>query len=251
MSDSTVTTSGARWQTAHVSDIIRQTPTIKSFFFDLPDPMTFVAGQHVDVRLTAPDGYSAVRSYSIASAPESHERIELAIEVLQNGEVSPFFHETVQVSDAIDLRGPLGGHFIWSSSYGGPLLLVGGGSGLVPLLSMLRHRKSIDSGVPALLLLSARTWDDIPFRDELLELDRNGDGFQLVLTLTRERRHRPDDYDRRVDSDMMGEVLQRLPAAPKFTYACGSNMFVDTAIDAIIAAGIPKEADIRTERYGA
>ena len=242
--------SGARWQTASVYAITPRTPKIKSFLFNLADPITFMAGQHVDVRLTAPNGYNAVRSYSIASAPESEQRIELAIELLENGEVSPFFHGTVQVGDAIEMRGPLGGHFIWDASCGGPLLLIGGGSGLVPLLSILRHRKSIHNGVPAILVLSARTWDDVPFRDELLEMDGAKDGFQLVLTLTQDTRRRLTDYQRRIDSDMMREVLGRLPSAPSLAYACGTNKFVDTAVDAAIDAGVPKKADIRTERYG-
>jgi len=220
--------SGARWQTASVYAITPRTPKIKSFLFNLADPITFMAGQHVDVRLTAPNGYNAVRSYSIASAPESEQRIELAIE----------------------MRGPLGGHFIWDASCGGPLLLIGGGSGLVPLLSILRHRKSIHNGVPAILVLSARTWDDVPFRDELLEMDGAKDGFQLVLTLTQDTRRRLTDYQRRIDSDMMREVLGRLPSAPSLAYACGTNKFVDTAVDAAIDAGVPKKADIRTERYG-
>jgi len=235
---------------ASVSAITPQTPKIKSFFFDLPDPITFMPGQHVDVRLTAPDGYNAVRSYSIASAPEYNRRIELAIELLENGEVSPFFHTTVEVGDTIDLRGPLGGHFVWGPGCGGPLLLIGGGSGLVPLLSILRHRKAIHNAVQAVLVLSARTWDDIPFREELLEMDGAHDGFKLVLTLTRDMRRRPDDYQRRVDSAMMEEVLRLLPSPPVLTYACGTNKFVDTAVDAAIAAGVPEGADIRTERYG-
>jgi ferredoxin-NADP reductase len=242
--------SAAQWQFASVSSIAEQTPKIKSFIFDLVDPMAFMAGQHVDVRLTAPDGYTAERSYSIASAPKDKTNIELAIELLESGEVSPFFHDTVRVGDAIELRGPLGGHFIWGPACPGPLLLIGGGSGLVPLLSILRHRKSIGSNVPTLLLLSARTWDDIPFRDELLQMDGSMDGFHLVLALTRDVRGRPTDYQRHVDRDMMHEVLQRLPASPALAYACGTNTFVDVAIDAAVAAGLPENADIRAERYG-
>ena len=235
---------------ASVQRITQQTAKIKSFFLDLTVPMTFIAGQHIDVRLTAADGYQAVRSYSIASAPESRERIEIAIELLENGEVSPFFHDTVRPGDNIEVRGPLGGHFIWGPSCGGPLLMLGGGSGLVPLLSILRHRKSTRSTDPATLLLSAQTWDDIPFREELLEMDRDHDGFQLVLTLTRDAPRRTQDFQRRVDTAMMAEVLQRMPSAPSLIYACGTNKFVDAAVDAAINAGLPKAAEIRTERYG-
>src|SRR5215472_10554512 len=129
-----------RWQTAVVKDIITRTPRIKSFILLPSRPFKFVAGQHVDVRLTAPDGYRATRAYSIASAPEDSPQIELAIERLEDGEVSPYFHEVVEIGDSIEFRRPLGGHFIWSKIDGGPLLLIGGGSGLVPLMAIIRHR---------------------------------------------------------------------------------------------------------------
>jgi hypothetical protein len=128
------------WQQATIVGIASDTPRVKSFLFTTPAPLAFRAGQHVDVRLTAPDGYQAERSYSIASAPERTDGIELAIERLDDGEVSPFFHEVAEIGDAIELRGPIGGHFVWSVEDGGPLLLLGGGSGVVPLMSMLRHR---------------------------------------------------------------------------------------------------------------
>ncbi len=245
-----VLTPAVRWQTAVVTEIVTRTPTIKSFFFALSQPFVFRAGQHVDVRLTAPDGYRAMRSYSIASAPEDPGRIELAIELLENGEVSEFFHEVVAVGDSIDLRGPLGGYFIWSAADGGPLVLVGGGSGVVPLMAMLRHRRAVKADVPAVLLFSARTWDNVLYRDELFELERHQDGFTLVLTLTRERPRRAGDYDRRVDAAMMADVLARLPSVPKHVYVCGSNAFVDSAADGAVAAGI-SAPDVRTERYGA
>src|SRR4051794_24443386 len=147
------------WQTATITKIEHRTPTVSSFWFKPEKPFGFVAGQHVDVRLTAPDGYRAQRSYSIGSAPEHNDLIELAIERLPRGEVSPFFHEVAEVGDDIELRGPLGGYFIWSVTDSGPLLLVGGASGVVPLLSMIRHRALQGSSVPTLLLFSARTWD--------------------------------------------------------------------------------------------
>ncbi|RUW71226.1 FAD-binding oxidoreductase, partial [Mesorhizobium sp. M1E.F.Ca.ET.063.01.1.1] len=129
------------WQTATISRIEKRTPRVTSFWFQPSRPFTHLAGQHVDVRLTAPDGYQARRSYSIASAPEAGAGIELAIERLDDGEVSPFFHDVAAVGDEIELRGPLGGHFIWEASDGGPVLLVGGGSGVVPLMAMVRHRR--------------------------------------------------------------------------------------------------------------
>lgn len=237
------------WQSATVTGIRPQTPTIKSFFFTLAQPFAFQAGQHVDVRLTAPDGYRAQRSYSIASAPADAPRIELAIELLADGEVSPFFHEVVAVGDAIELRGPLGGYFIWPSAPAGPLLLIGGGSGLVPLMAMIRHRRSVAAAVPVTLLLSARTWNDVLYRDELLELAARDDGFTLLLTLTREPPRRPGDYGRRIDAAMMAEVTARLPAAPAIVFVCGANAFVDAAADGAVAAGVPA-ANVRTERYG-
>ena len=238
------------WQTAVVTEITPQTPRIKSFFFRLSRPFVFQGGQHVDVRLTAPDGYRAMRSYSIASAPGDSARIELAIEYLENGEVSQFFHEVVAVGDEIELRGPLGGYFIWKTSDGGPLLLVGGGSGLVPLMSMIRHRASAGSGVPVVLLLSARNVNDVLYRDELFALAAKQDGFDVILTLTREQPQRPGDYGRRIDAAMMAEVLARMPSAPAQVFVCGTNPFVDAAADGAVAARVPASR-IRTERYGA
>jgi ferredoxin-NADP reductase len=134
-----------KWQNAKVVEIIQRTPRIKSFFLALSKPFDFLAGQHVDLRLTAADGYRAMRSYSIAPAPGERRTIELAIDLLDNGEVSPFFHEVVAIGDEIELRGPLGGYFVWAPSDGGPLLMVGGGSGLVPLMSMVRDRHASKS----------------------------------------------------------------------------------------------------------
>jgi len=238
------------WQAAVVKDIIPRTARIKSFILAPSRPFKFLAGQHVNVQLTAPDGYRAMRSYSIASSPENPSQIELAIEHLGNGEVSPFFHEVVEVGDEIEIQGPLGGHFVWSKLDGGPLLLVGGGSGLVPLMSIIRHREAVARDVVIILLLSARDWDDVLYRDELLALDERRNGFTLVLTLTRELPKRDVDYGRRVDTAMMAEVLRRLPGAPRHVFACGTNSFVSAAVDGAVAAGTPASI-IRTERYGA
>ncbi len=240
---------GLRWQQAKITAIVPDTPRIKSFFFELSRPFAFRAGQHVDVRLTAPDGYQAERSYSIASAPETAGGLELAIERLDDGEVSPFFHNVAAVGDDIELRGPIGGHFVWEAADGGPILLLGGGSGVVPLMSMIRHRASQNSGVPALLLVSARTFDEILFRYELLALEGRGDGFELALALTREPAKRSRDYARRVDTLILAELLARLPQAPKHVFVCGSNPFVEAAADATIMSGVAPNL-IRTERYG-
>ncbi|RVD68863.1 MAG: oxidoreductase [Mesorhizobium sp.] len=237
------------WQTARIVRIEKRTPRVTSFFFKLSRPFLHLAGQHVDVRLTAPDGYQARRSYSIASAPESAGTIELAIERLEDGEVSPFFHEVAAVGDEIELRGPLGGHFIWSAGDGGPILLVGGGSGVVPLMAMVRHRSVRKSAAPVALVFSARVWDEVIFRDELIGLDDRRDGFDLVLTLTREPAQRASDYSRRIDAAMMVQAMERLPKPPILAFVCGSNAFVSAAAQALIDADVPAGL-IRTERYG-
>ena len=239
----------ANWQTATVVAIDPQTPRIKSFFLKPQTPFHFRAGQHVDLRLTAENGYTAMRSYSIGSSPSDNRQIELSIERLDDGEVSPFFHNVVAIGDEVEVRGPLGGHFTWSSTDGGPLLLVGGGSGVVPLMSMIRHQQDSAPTVPLVLLLSARTWDNILYRDQLLEMDRLSRGFNLALALTRESPKRNGDFGRRVDNAMVAEILQRLPAPPKLVYVCGSNPFVNVATDGIISCNVPAK-NIRTERYG-
>jgi ferredoxin-NADP reductase len=238
-----------QWQQATITAVATQTPRIKSFFLRLPQPFTFVAGQHVDVRLTAPDGYQAQRSYSIASAPESTGDLELVIERLDNGEVSPFFHEVAAVGDAIELRGPIGGYFQWTPDAADPVVLVGGGSGVVPLMSMIRHRAARRALVPMVLLLSVRSWEDMAFREDLLQLASRDDGFHFEIATTRSLPQRPGDYHRRVDAAMMAQVLQHLPATPATVYVCGSDPFVEAAAQALIASAVSADV-IRTERYG-
>ena len=201
------------------------------------------------MRLTAPDGYTAQRSYSIASAPEAGDEVELAIERLDDGEVSPFFHEVAAVGDEIEMKGPLGGHFVWTAGQPGPVVLIGGGSGVVPLMSMVRHRAAAGSKTPVALLYSSRVWDEVIFRDELLGLDDRRDGFDLTLTLTREPPKRDKDFGRRIDAGDDAEVLAKLPEPPALAYVCGANAFVTAAADALIAAGVAPER-IKTERYG-
>jgi glycine betaine catabolism B len=176
------------WQSATIRRIEKLSPRVKSFFFRLAAPIKFVSGQHVLLRLTAPDGYRAQRSYSIASVPGAlgTEELELTIERLDDGEVSPFMHDAAQVGDEIELGGPIGGHFNWSPKDGGPVLFIAGGSGVVPFMSMLRLRAAIGSHVPATLVFSARTREDLLFFDELSDLTASSDGFSLIVTLTRE-----------------------------------------------------------------
>ena len=239
----------ARWQPTTIVAISRLTDRVKSFRFRPSQPFAYRAGQHADVRLTAPDGYTAQRSYSIASAPEAGDEIELAIERLEDGEVSPFFHEVAAVGDEIEIKGPLGGHFVWSATDPGPIMLIGGGSGVVPLMSMMRHRAAAGSKVPAALLYSSRVWDDVIFRDELLAHDDRRDGFDLTLTLTRETSKRDKDFGHRIEPTMISQVLAKLPEPPAVAYVCGANAFVSVAADALVAVGVAAER-IKTERYG-
>jgi ferredoxin-NADP reductase len=237
-----------RWRPARVVEVAPRTPRIKSFFFAPPEMPAFVAGQHMDVRLTAPDGYEAQRSYSIASAPEDRDRLELAIERLQDGEVSPFFHDVVAVGDEIELRGPIGGHFMWSVRDGGPLLLVGGGSGVVPLASMVRHHAAQASTVPVTLVASARTVADLLYLDELRARHATGHGFTLVATVTREAPGAADLRRGRIDRELLSRALEA-QGSPLRTFVCGSNPFVEAVTQLLLDLGVPA-ARIRTERYG-
>lgn len=238
-----------RWQEARITRIVERTPSLKSFFFLLPEPIRPVAGQHVDVRLTAPDGYSALRSYSIASAPNSGDEIELAIDRLDDGEVSPFFHEVAEVGDDIELRGPLGGHFVWRPGDGGPLLLIGGGSGVVPLLAMIRQGFAESVEVPTVLLLSARSPNETPFLNELLDIEARWPSFHLHLAFTRAAPLRAQDHGRRIDAEIVSEAVKNLGSPPRHVFICGSNAFVNTAADLTLATGIHTDL-VRTERYG-
>jgi glycine betaine catabolism B len=240
----------ARWQSCAIVEVVARTAAIKSFFLRLSETFDYTAGQHVDVRLTAPNGYTAMRSYSIASAPSDSKVIELAIERLADGEVSPFFHDVAQAGDTIELRGPLGGHFLWPGPSNKPVLLIGAGSGVVPLMAMIRYRKASGEPVPVALSLSSRTWGDVLFRDELLELESSLPDFALALALTREPATRRTDFSRRIDARMVADVAARLPESPGCAFVCGSNAFVDIAVDAALALGLEAGA-IKTERYGA
>jgi ferredoxin-NADP reductase len=237
------------WQTARVVAIERATSRIKNFSLAPQTPFQFYPGQHVDVKLTAEDGYTTLRSYSIASSPIESSRIELSIERLDDGEVSPFFHDVVVVGDDVELRGPLGGHFILRPEDVGPILLIAGGSGVVPLMSMVRFQQSRELPVSMVLAVSARTWDDILYRDELLGLEAAISDFHVIFVLTRDSPRRPTDYGRRMDSMIVTDSLRRLPEPPIRVYICGSNPFVNTAADSVIRSGLSPQI-IRTERYG-
>jgi ferredoxin-NADP reductase len=236
-----------RWQSAVIERIERPTARVTGLFLRA-DLQRHIAGQHLDVRLTAPDGYRAQRSYSIASGPGA-ELFELAIERLENGEVSPFFHDVAQAGDQIEVRGPIGGHFVWCAEDGGPLLLVGGGSGVVPLVAIIRDRARTASGVPTLLVYSARTWDDLLYRDELIAGQASDPSLLVVLTTTRSPARRPGDLDRRLHAATLGSLLARWGHLPRHGFVCGANRFVEAVTGGLVAAGVPA-GQIRAERYG-
>lgn len=236
------------WQDATVTRILDRTPTVKSFFLKPAGPFHFVAGQHVDVRLTAPDGYQAQRSYSIGSAPGEAE-VELVIERLKTGEVSEFFHAIVEPGDRIELRGPIGGHFNWLPGDGGPILLIGGGSGVVPLVSMLRARDRAGVTAPFGLVYSARTFGEVIFREELMQMAAAGNGVSLILTLTREAAPVEGTRSGRIDRGVIAEALSLLGAPPRLAFICGATAFVEVASMFLVEAGVPASR-IRTERYG-
>ena len=239
----------AVWQNATITKIVPRTSRVTSFFLKPNRPFSYQAGQHVAVRLTAPDGYRAQRNYSIATSPESEEDIELVVERLDGGEVSGFFHDVAMAGDEIEIKAPLGGHFIWSVTDGGPLILIGGGSGVVPLMSMLRHRAAKNDSTPVVLLVSSRTWEEVIFRDELIALHDRRDGFHFVITLTRDTPRRDGDFSRRIDDAMIAAVLAKLPQEPRQAFCCGSNPFVEMAAHGLMDAGISPKI-VRTERYG-
>jgi ferredoxin-NADP reductase len=230
---------------AEVVDVAVETPRVKTIAFEVPGWAGHRAGQHVDVRLTAEDGYQAQRSYSIASAAAG-TRVELTVERLEDGEVSPYLTDELRPGDQIELRGPVGGYFVWEPSRGGPVLLVGGGSGVVPLMAMIRVRAAAGSDVDTRLLFSSRGWDDVIYRDELERLD--GGGLRVVHTLTRSQPPGWSGYARRVDAEMLAEVASG-PTDRPYVYICGPTPFVETVSEALVRLGHDPQS-IRTERFG-
>jgi ferredoxin-NADP reductase len=233
------------WRTAEVLEVITETRRVKTIAFDVPDWPGHRAGQHVDVRLTAEDGYQAQRSYSIASAP-ANLRIELTVERLDDGEVSPYLADELRPGDQIELRGPIGGYFVWAPSPGGPLLLVGGGSGVVPLMAMIRLRATAGSPPETRLLFSSRSWDDVIYRDELERLE--GDGLRVLHTLTRSQPRGWTGYARRVDAEMLADVGPTPAELPR-VYVCGPTPFVEGVAEALVRLG-HDPSSIKTERFG-
>jgi ferredoxin-NADP reductase len=229
------------WRPATVSEVIRETPSAATLVLDVPGWPGHRAGQHLDVRLTADDGYRAQRSYSIASPPEDG-RPTITVERLDDGEVSPYLVDEAQAGDALEVRGPVGGWFVWQASDGGPLMLVAGGSGLVPLMAMLRHRARSGSDAEARLLLSARGPQDVLYAEELTAID-------VTITYTRATPPGWTGYDRRVDRAMLAEVGFAPERGPRI-YVCGPTRFVEAVADDLVALGHHTDR-IRTERFGA
>jgi ferredoxin-NADP reductase len=233
------------WQLAEVVDVVAETARVKTVALDVPDWPGHRAGQHVDVRLTAEDGYQAERSYSIASAPNG-TRVELTVERLADGEVSPYLTDELRLGDRLELRGPVGGYFVWEPKVGGPVLLVGGGSGIVPLMAMIRARAAADSDADMRLLLSSRSWGDVIYRDELECLA--GRGLVVVHTLTRSQPEGWTGYARRVDVEMLAEVGPG-PGKRPHVYVCGPTPFVEAVAAALVGHGYEPQR-IKTERFG-
>jgi ferredoxin-NADP reductase len=233
------------WRVATIADVRAETAHARTLALDVPDWPGHQAGQHVDIRLTADDGYQAQRSYSIASAPDT-PRLELTVERIDDGEVSPYLTDEARPGDAFELRGPVGGWFTWDVTLADPLLLVAGGSGLVPLMAMLRHRRARRSAVDARLLLSARTLDDVLYRDEVERLGE--DGVAGHVTLTRAAPPGWAGWARRVDAEMLAAVGPGPERAPR-VFVCGPTPFVEAAAGLLVALG-HAAGRIRTERFG-
>jgi ferredoxin-NADP reductase len=236
------------WQAGTVTAIRPESRQTKSFTLSLPKWMAHRPGQHYDVRLTAPDGYQTERSYSVASAPERVGVIELTVERIADGEVSPYLHDVVVTGDQIEVRGPVGGYFVWEVALGGPLLLIGGGSGVVPLMAMLRHRAAQHATVPARLLYSSRTPDDVLYRQEIDSLASADRVFEAFFTFTRQAPADWTGYRRRIDAAMLSEVIKPFGASAR-VYVCGPTLLVEAVANALVQMALPIE-QIRTERFG-
>jgi ferredoxin-NADP reductase len=236
------------WQIASVKSIKPETPHVKSFTLTLPQWMRHRAGQHYDVRLTAEDGYQAQRSYSIASEPEREGEIDLTVERIKDGEVSTYMHDVLIPGDRLELRGPIGGYFVWEASMDEPLLLIAGGSGVVPLMSMIRHRAAVGAKNPTSLLYSSRSFDDIIYYSELEKLRAANQGLQVFHTLTRSQPPEWKGYARRIDADMLKEVAQPLGKSVQ-VFICGPTLLVESAANQLLKIGIHSN-QIRTERFG-
>ena len=236
------------WQIARVTGISIETPRTKTITLALPNWTPHQPGQHYDVRLTAPDGYQTERSYSVASEPERAGDIDLTVELIEDGEVSPYLDGVLVTGDMLEVRGPIGGYFVWNVSLGGPLLLVAGGSGVVPLRAMLRHRAAQGSHIPTVLLYSSRTPDNVIYRAELERLAKDDPTLKVVFTFTRQTPPGWTGYDRRIDTAMLAEEMRPLGSGI-LAYVCGPTLLVEAVATALVGVGLPAER-VRTERFG-
>jgi len=227
------------WRVATVSAVVDETPRVRTLVLEIPGWPGHIAGQHVDVRLTAEDGYRAERAYSLACAPG--EPLMITVERLEDGEVSPYLTENVRPGDTLDVRGPIGGYFVWRTDDGGPLFLAAGGSGVAPMRAILRHRRNSTSEVRARLLYSSRTLEDVIYRAEL-------EGEDVVLTLTREQPLEWTGYARRVDADLLREVAWPAEDRP-LAFVCGPTSFVESVATDLVELGYAP-GRIKTERFG-
>jgi ferredoxin-NADP reductase len=240
-----------KWQLGTVVQIRQETPRVKSLILDMPDWTMHFAGQHVDVRLTAEDGYQAQRSYSIASPPED-KYLMLTVERIKDGEVSPYLVDELRTGDQIELRGPIGGYFVWDARNGkhngSPLFLVACGSGIVPLMAMIRHRANSNNKVPAKLLYSSRSYDDIIYREELDQISANDSSLSVIHTLTRRQPPNWMSYGRRIDRAMLADTAWR-PTEKPLAFTCGPTAAVETVTTYLLELGYEPER-IKTERFG-
>jgi ferredoxin-NADP reductase len=235
------------WRVADVGKIVDETPRVKSLVLDVPGWPGHRPGQHIDVRLTAEDGYQAQRSYSVASEPET-ARLMLTVELIKGGEVSPYLTSEVRPGDKFELRGPIGGYFVWTVAMGGPLFLIAGGSGIAPLMSMLRHREAVKSTIPALLLYSSRTFEDIIYREELDRLGARNNGLTVRYTLTRRQPPGWTGGARRIDPDMLASVGFSANVKPKI-FICGPTSLVESTGQSLLELGHEGNL-IKTDRFG-
>jgi ferredoxin-NADP reductase len=234
------------WRVGTVTELREETATARTIALDVPGWPGHLPGQHVDIRLTAPDGYSATRSYSIASAADGAS-MEVTVEKVRDGEVSPYLTEALPVGAALELRGPLGGWFVWRSEDPAPVQLLAGGSGVVPLMAMLRTHKRVASSTPVRLLYSVRDPSSVIYRDELRTLTADGPR-RLTLAWTRAAPEGSDRQPGRVDAALLAAVT--LPPADRpACFVCGPTAFVETVADLLVAAG-HDPTRIRTERFG-
>ncbi len=236
------------WQIASVKNIKPETATVKSFTLTLPQWMRHRAGQHYDIRLTAEDGYQAQRSYSIASEPEREGEVDLTVERINDGEVSTYLHDVLMPGDRIEARGPIGGYFVWEAIMTEPLLLIAGGSGVVPLMSMIRHRAAAGGKNPTALLYSSRSFEDIIYYDELEKLQSANHALHVFHSLTRSQPADWKGYARRIDQEMLKEVAGPLGRSAQ-VYICGPTLLVESAANTLVKIGINSN-QIRTERFG-